>query len=171
MRPHTHTPLCKILINPFRDGSKLVDDILDRRGVSNNPRLLKLKEDWLSWHKKPQPERTKLAMAFALGLHHDPSRAHTHAFVQEIAHVPNARDPRHRFRAARAGVFLLADVMERLDRAAGIDVGKGKERTEAFWREHTMSIARRDSLSVVIVTSEPQIGTDRIDVGACSLAF
>ena len=110
-------------------------------------------------------------MALALGMHRDPTRARTHAFVQEVAYVPHERDPRHRFRAARAGVFLLADIMEKMDSMTGKDGGRAIDRVEAFWREDRLKTAQRDSLSVVIVTYEPQIGTYRIDVGGFASAI
>ena len=147
-----------------RDGSKISKDILERHGVSN-PKLAKFTEDWIAWIKKPQPERTKLAMALALGLHRDPSRARTHAFVQEVAHVPHARDPRYYFRAAHAGIFLLEDIADRMDRASGVTVGTAKKSIEAFWRQNKLKDDQRDSLSVVIVTHEPEMGTHRIDIG------
>ena len=160
-----------MLMFPLRDASKPVTSILERRGESNIPKLAKIKEDWLIWRGKPRPERIKLAMALALGLHRDPTRARTHALVQEVVHVPRARDPRHRFRAARAGAFLLVDILESVEGADSADIRSRKEREEDFWRQSQLKTAQRDLLSVVFVTHEPQIGTFRIDVGGCSLNF
>ena len=109
-------------------------------------------------------------MALAVGLHHDPARARTHVFVQDVVHVPHARDPLHRFRVVRAGVFPFAEVLETREWAGKVDPRSGKEREEDFWKGHELVMGQQGLLAVAYVTNQSQIGTYRIDVGVYSLS-
>ena len=96
--------------------------------LANEP-LARANKDWLLWERAPKIDITYYQLT-ALGLHRDPTHNSTHILAQEVVHVPNMRDPRHKFRVARAGVFPIADMLCAYEQLEDNPPGWGMKRLE-----------------------------------------
>ena len=93
-------------------------------GLPDGEAIVQRAREYEAWTMQVNREYT-LAVAYALGLHRDPNRSSTHVFVQRVEHVPTARDPRHKFRVAQAGVYRWADAGRAIERDLGYMRGRG----------------------------------------------
>ena len=128
-------------------------------------------EDYINWESSSigQCYSNTIAPVHALGLHRDPSRSTSHAFIQELRYIPRGSGQRGTFETLRCGVFKMKDVED-----AGLTKKLIAMATEFSSNAHK-SIERNDSdvyrkFSMTMLTFGDDLPC-MVRSGACSLGF